>query len=180
MSTKAKILSEIPAGETFKVGDFEFIKFTDENGATIAVSKNILFDRQFGKNNNFSESYILEKLIAEILPEIERVVGTENVIEFDTDLLSLDGSHKHGSVKSKISIPTFDFYRQNRAIFEKYKVNKWWWLATPDSTREYNNDNWNVCVAPSGRIDYDYYYYYNFGVRPILTFVSSISVSFDE
>ena len=170
-------LNTIPAGEVFKIGEFEFIKFADKNGITTAVSKNYLYNSRFGNNNDFSKSNILARLTADILPKIEAIVGAENVIEFETDLLSLDGSHKHGAVRSKISIPTFDFYRQNRAIFEKHKVNGWWWLATPDSTSEYNNDNWCVCVAPSGDVYYNGGSDYNIGVRPFLHFVSSISVS---
>lgn len=179
MNTKNKILSEIPVGGTFKIGRFEFIKFTDENGISTAVSKDCLYNSVFGKNNNFANSDILQKLTDEILPEIVEIVGTGNVVEFETDLLSLDGSAKHGKVKSKIGIPTLDFYRRNRSIFEKHKIDRWWWLSTPDSTSEYNNDNWCVCVTPSGNI---YYYFYRNvnGVRPILIFVSSISVSYDE
>lgn len=176
--SNTKILNTIPTGEIFKIGSFEFIKFTEQNGVVTAVSKNILFDLRFGADNNFSNSNILKKLTVEILPEIETIVGAENVVEFETDLLSLDGSSKHGTVKSKISLPTFDFYRRNRAIFETHKVDSWWWLSTPDSTSEYNNDNWGVCVAPSGIIYYGGYRI-NIGVRPILTFVSSISVSCD-
>ena len=177
--SNTKILNTIPTGKTFKIGNIEFIKFTDENGVVTAVSKNILFNSCFGKNNDLSKSDILAKLTNEILPEIEDIIGAENVVEFETDLLSLDGSAKHGTVKSKISIPTFDFYRRNRAVFEKYKINKWWWLSTPNSTSEYNNDDWCVCVSPSGNIDFNYDSNYG-GVRPILTFVSSISVSCDE
>lgn len=179
MNTKNKILSEIPVGETFKIGRFEFVKFSDENGIATAVSKDCLYKSAFGENNNFANSDILKRLTDEILPEIEDIVGTENIVEFDTDLLSLDGSAKHGKMRSKISIPTLDFYRRNRAIFEKYKLDCWWWLSTPDSTSEYNNDNWCVCVSPSGVINISDYNRSNVGVRPFFTFVSSISVSCD-
>lgn len=175
-----RTLNTIPAGEVFKTGDFEFVKFTDENGITTAVSKNYLYNSRFGNNNDFSKSVILEILTADILPKIEAIVGAENIVEFETDLVSLDGSHKHGTVRSKISIPTFNFYRENRAIFEKHKLDAWWWLATPDSTSEYNNNTWCVCVAPSGVINFYNSIYDNNGVRPILHFVSSISVSYDE
>ena len=177
---KQKELNKIPVGETFKIGDIEFIKFNEEEGAVAAVCKNIIFNSEFGKSNDFSKSYILEKLTAEMLPQIERAVGSENVIEFETDLLSLDGSSKHGTVKSKISLPTFDFYRKNRAVFEKYNPKKWWWLATPDSTSEYFTDNWCSCVAPSGNFISNYDCNYYFGVRPILYFKSSIFVSCDK
>ena len=101
-----KELNKIPLGETFKIGDVEFIKFSEDNGRATVVCKDILFNSQFGANNDFSKSHILEKLTAEILPQIEAAVGSENVFEFETDLMSLDGSSKHGIVKSKISLPS--------------------------------------------------------------------------
>ena len=160
--------------ELFKIGKYELIKISDENGVTSAVFKNCQFNSRFGNNNNFAESDILKKLTEEILPYIENIVGAEHVLEFETDLFSLDGSRKHGVVRSRISIPTFDFYRNNRAIFEKYNPNCWWWLATPDSTSEYTSDTWVRCVSPRGIIgDYDYIYYYD-GVRPFLHFASTI------
>lgn len=178
--SNTKILNTIPVGEIFKIGDTEFIKFSDENGVTTAVCKDIVFNSTFGNNNNFAESNIIKRLTKEFLPEIESIIGAENVLEFETDLLSLDGSDKHGVMKSKISIPTFDFYRRNRSVFEKHKLNKWWWLATPDSTDEYYNDNWCVCVSPDGFIHLNYLYYNHYGVRPFCIFVSSISVSYNK
>ena len=177
MSMKTVTLAEVSVGETFKIGRFEFIKFADENGMVIAVSKDCLFNSSFGDNNDFFKSTVLEKLSNEILPEIESEVGADNVVEFETDLMSLDGSAKHGKVNSKISLPTFDFYRKHRALFEKYKLNGWWWLATPDSTSEYNNDNWVVCVSPSGDIGDGIYYDNCGGVRPFCILKSDIFVS---
>lgn len=179
MSTKTVTLAEILVGETFKIGRFEFIKFADEDGKVTAVSKECIYKSRFGSNNDFFKSNILEGLLKDILPEIESEVGEDNILEFETNLLSLDGSSKHGSVNSKISIPTFDFYRKHRAIFERYKLDEWWWLATPDSTSEYYNDNWVVCVSPYG------YFFNNFfnstlGVRPVLIFLSSIFVSCED
>lgn len=166
---KIEIINE----ELFRIGKYEFIKFSDENGNIIGVLKDSLGDMRFGDNNDFSKSDILKNLNEEFLPEIENIVGAENVLEFETDLISLDGSRKHGTMRSKVSLPTFDFYRKNRAMFAKYKLDDWWWLATPDTTSEYVNDDWVVCVSPLGVIsiinDYD-----SVGVRPFLTFVSTI------
>lgn len=175
-----KILAEIEIGKTFEVAGIEFIKFADVDGCTQAVSKDILFKSDFGENNNFAESTILEKLRNNVLPKIEEAVGAENVVEFETNLLSLDGSDEYGNIKSKISLPTFDFYRANVKIFDKHKLDKWWWLATPDSTTEHANDYWVVCVSPSGDIYGTNYNYDDNGVRPFLNFVSSISVSCEE
>ena len=175
---KKVILSEVGVGEVFKVAGFDFIKFYDENGKTVAVAKNLLFNSFFGGNINFAESTILEKLKKEVLAKLEKAIGAENVVEHEVDLLSLDGSDKWGKVKTKISLPTFDFYRKHVKIFDKHKVDDWWWLATPETTTDHcNNDSWVTCVSPRGGMDYYDGDYCNDGVRPFCIFVSSISVS---
>jgi len=174
------MLSDVQVSKTFKVADIEFIKFAQEGDRVIAVTKDLQFNSYFGKNNNFSESDVLKKLLDEMLPKIEAAVGAENVLEFETDLFSLDGSREYGVMKSKVALPTFDFYRNNREIFAKYPVKDWWWLATPDSTPGYNNDTWVICVSPSGDVNYRSSNCNYFGVRPFCIFNSSISVSCEE
>ena len=171
-----KTLAEVMIGETFNVADIEFIKFTDEGGKVCAVAKDRLFTSLFGDNNDFSKSMLLKKLENEVLFKIEAAVGAENVFEFETDLTSLCGSDLYGSIKSKISLATLDFYRKHVKIFDKYKLDRWWWLATPESTNEHYNDQWFLCVSPSGDIIFNFSVF-NCGVRPFLIFNSSISVS---
>ena len=168
---------EIINEELFKIGEYEFIKFVDDKGNIIGVLKDSLGDMRFGDSNDFSKSDILAKLNKEFLPEIEKIVGSENVIEFETDLTSLDGSKKRGTMKSKVSLPTFDFYRNNRATFAKYNLDDWWWLATPHTTSEYANDWWISCVSPLGGVDYFSYGYSVLGVRPFCILNSNIFVS---
>ena len=172
-------LNELENGKIFKIGEVEFIKFTEENGEVTAVAKEFAFRSEFGRNNNFAESKILKKLSKEFLPKIADAVGEENIVEHEVDLTSLDGLKTHGSVKSKISIPTFDFYRANVKIFDKHKIDAWWWLATPDTTSEHLNDYWLSCVSPSGLIR-NYCCNGINGVRPFLKFVSSIFVTCEE
>ena len=172
-------LSEVKIGGAFTIGGIEFIKFSEENGVAVSVTKDKLHNSTFGNNNDFSKSKILKNLQADILPKLEDAVGAENILEFETDLLSLDGSDIYGKMKSKISLPTFDFYRANVKIFDQYKRDDWWWLSTPDSTKDHVNDYWIVCVSPRGSVDYDYFNLSR-GVRPVLHFVSSISVSCED
>ena len=166
-------------GETFKIGKYEFIRFKNVQSGVAVLSKDILFNSRFGDDNNLSKSDILEKLMP-ILKEIEDAIGAENVLEFETDLTSLDGSKKHGVMRSKISLPTFDFYRENVSIFDGYTTDSWWWLATPDTTSDHYNDDWIVCVAPRGRIGVDIYYGDYYGVRPFCIFSPSIFESCEE
>lgn len=169
-------LSNIKLGDTFTIAGIKFIKLTDKDGVCGAVSKDILFHSEFGENNNFANSYILEKLNNEILPKLEAEVGAENIKEFELDLTSLDGLTTLGKIKTKIGLPTFDIYRENVKVFDKYKVKDWWWTSTPDTTDEHLNNNWVTCVSPNGNIGNDGYNDDD-GVRPFLFFESSISVS---
>ena len=139
------------------------------------MAKNSLGDKIFDNNcNDFSKSSLLKYLKENILPKIEAAVGAENVLEFETDLCSLDGHRKYGVMKSKIGLPTFDFYRENREAFDKHHLNDWWWLSTPNGEKYYV-----VSVAPSGVVSYcdSFGRYINIGVRPFLLFSSSIFVS---
>lgn len=166
-------------GETFKVSDIEFIKFPSVDGVTPVVTKNVVFRSRFGDDNNLKTSDVLKQLEAEFLPKIIEAVGEENVCTFKTDLTTLDGLKPYGEMESKISLPTFDFYRANVEIFDKNKVNSWWWLATPESTKPHEDPYWILCVAPSGYVN-DFNYIIDFGVRPVLYFVSSIFDSSEE
>ena len=170
---KITIISE----EIFNLGEYELVKIADENGMVTAVFKNCPFRSRFGKNNNFAESDILKKLTEEILPYIEDAVGAENVLEFETDLFSHDGSSEYGTLKSKISIPTYDCYRNNRELFEKYKPNMYWWLATPNGTISYGDDTWVRCVSVRGGVGNHSIGINTIGIRPFLVFSSDIFAS---
>lgn len=172
-----KTLAQIKIGETFKIGDVEFIKFTDKDGATTAVTKDIVFRSDFGKNNNLANMKIIKRLEKDFLPSIIAAVGEENILDIETDLTTLDGLKTFGTLTSKVSLPTLDFYRENVEIFGKYKLDDWWWLATPWSALPHYNSSLVLCVAPSGNI---FNSINNFGVRPFLNFESSIFVSETE
>ena len=172
LGIKQKTLAEVAVGDTFRVGEFELIKFADNNGQTTAVMKDSIFDSKFADNtNNFAKSALYKRLIKEVLPKIEKIIGAENIIEFETDLFTADGLDIYGKMKSKISLPTFDFYRANRAIFDKYPMENWWWTSTANG-----NEYYVFCVSPLGLICNNRFNFDN-AVRPFLIFDSNIFVS---
>lgn len=173
MNNEKVMASEIADGETFVVAGIEWIKFPEKDGRFVAVAKGSIGDKTFDLNsNNFANSSLLKYLEDETLPKIEAEVGTENVLEFETDLFSLDGHRKYDVMTSKIGLPTFDFYRGNKEMFDKHHLDDWWWLSTP------NGEIYLVaCVAPEGFVDFYISFYRDCGVRPFLLFSSSIFVS---
>ena len=177
MSKVTKELSAVEVGSIFEVAGMEFIKFPEVMGMTPAVAKDTVFDSEFGEDNDFRSSKVYERLTTEILPRIAECVGEGNICEFKTDLTTLDGLKPYEEMTSKISLPTLDFYRENVEIFDKHKLDEWWWLATPDSTSEYYSDNWIVSVSPSGGVSYGGCSNDIGGVRPFCILKSNIFVS---
>ena len=172
------LFPNVKDGETFMVGGMEFIKFPANAAGVPVVAKNVLFRTAFGESNNLTESGVLKELKERVLPEIINAVGEDNVLTFKTDLTAWDGLKPYKDLESKISLVTMDFYRENVEIFDRHKVDDWWWLATPDSAQPHSKPYWILCVSPSGYInggsDYDRG---NIGVRPFCVLKSNIFVS---
>ena len=166
--------------DTFMVAGFEFIKFPSVDGKTPVVMRDVAFRSRFGDNNDLRASDVLKKMEREILPKVIEAIGEENVFSFQTDLTTLDGLKTYGVMESKISLHTFDFYREHVEIFDKYPVDDYCWTATPDSAKPHYNPVWVVCVSPAGCIYGDSYDCFNFGVRPFLIFNSSIFESSED
>ena len=167
-------------GETFTVAGIEFIKFPAVGDATPVMARDCLFLSRFGYNNDLRQSDIIKKLESDVLPKIIEAIGEENVLTFQTDLTTLDGLKPYGVMESKVSLPTLDFYRANAEIFDKYKVDKWFWLATPESAVPHDDPHWILCVGPSGCIGRGDYGGVGGGVRPFFFFNSSIFESLGE
>ena len=174
MSNTIPLFPGVKPGETFKIGQMEFIRFADTPAGTPVVMKDIAYRSRFGDNNDFRSSDILKRLQEEVLPKIIEAVGDENVCEFETDLITLDGLKNYGTMRSRISIPTFDFYRANVAVFDQHKPDKWWWLATADSAKPHFDPICSLCVSPSGDIGGDICFNVYNGVRPFCILKSSI------
>lgn len=166
-------------GETFTISGMEFIKFPGKDGQTPVVMKDIAFRSRFGDDNDLRSSAVLKRMQEEWLPKIIEAIGAENLCTIKTDLTTMDGLKPYGVMESMVSLPTLDFYRANAEIFDKYKPDSWWWLATPDSAQPHCDPDWVLCVSPSGRIYCDIYYY-GIGVRPFCIFKSSIFESCEE
>ena len=166
-------------GDIFQIAGMDFIKFPATNGKVPVVMKDIAFRCAFGNNVDFKESEILRRLQKEILPKIIAAVGEENVCTFQTDLTTLDGVKKYGVLESKISIPTMDFYRDNVEIFDKYKSDYWWWLATANSAEPHYDSSLALCVSRAGDVSRGSCNG-SYGVRPFLIFESSIFESSEE
>ena len=169
-------LADVAVKDTFKIGGYEFVVLEQLGDAAAVILKDLLIERkQFGANNNYDGSYV-EQECNQFADKIEAIVGTENLVKHTVDLTSDDGLKDYGKIKRRMSLLTTELYRRYVDILDEHKVDTWWWLATPYSTKTHDNDSWVKCVAPSGYVCSHYYHYVG-GVRPFCILKSNIFVS---
>ena len=119
----------------------------EENGAIPIVAKDAIYYTSFHygtpRTNNFAQSELLERLQSDLLPQLEVELGADNIVEFETDLISMYDETDYGVLRSKISIPTWGMYKKHLKAFRKYtRHGDCFWLATPWTTLNQND----VCI----------------------------------
>jgi len=167
-----KKLGEFGIGETFKIGNIEYIVLDKTEDRVSCITKNFINPRKrFDiETNNFGKSEVFCYLNqGEYYKFLANAIGEENIVEHEIDLMSSDGVRRCDNIKCKISLLTIEQYNKYRAILPA--VENWWWLAT-----QYQDYACGVCCASSyggvGRGGYDYG-----GVRPFSILKSDIFVS---
>ena len=175
---EVKIVAEKPAevGGIVDIADIEWIVLDkDEEGNVICLARDFVYtNTQFdSSSNNYANSDIRKKLNGDFLKKITKKTGENTLLDIEIDLTSDDGLDDYGKVTDKVGLLTADMYRKYNRIIEKYKVDDWWWLATPWSTphRGYSSD---VRVVYCGGALRNNFCHNGYGVRPFCIFSSSI------
>lgn len=173
-------LSELQPGETFKIGEHDFIVLEQNgcSGTTNVISKgfmseDIVFDDDTKDYNNSN----LKKIIEEnIQPAIEAGVGVGNIIEQVVSLTSVDMQGEFKPCYCKVRPITFDEARKYNNLLVNKDLDDWWWTCTPWSTADRGWKRTITVVSPSGNFDIggcDC----GSGVRPFCILKSNIFVS---
>ena len=176
-------LSELQPGETFKIGEHDFIVLEQNgcSGTTNVISKgfmseDIVFDDDTKDYNNSN----LKKIIEEnIQPAIEAGVGVGNIIEQVVSLTSVDMQGEFKPCYCKVRPITFDEARKYNNLLVNKDLDDWWWTCTPWSTADRGWKRTITVVSPSGNVG-GFNCYGSLGVRPFCILKSNIFVSKGE
>lgn len=167
-----------------KVGDtFELIekkwKILGSNGnGVFCLCMESLGDKTLDSEcNEWTSSNLRDYLSTEIYKKICEEIGTENVIGFERDLLSLDGQSEYGTCKDFVSLISIDEYRKYRSMIPNFK--EWWRTLTPYSTKCNDDAIWCTVVSPSGNVR-SRCCNIQVGVRPVCIFSSTLFESEDD
>lgn len=157
-------------GDKIEIADITWIILDKTENGYLALAFDSLGDKNFGSNNDWTQSNIRKYLNEEIKNKIEEEIG-ECLPEFERDLWSLDGQTEYGTCMDKVSLLAVDEYRKYRKYIPN--MDDWWWTCTPHSTKCNKDSSCITVVAPSGiigRNDCNI----SSGVRPFCIFPSNI------
>lgn len=137
----------------------------------LAITEESIGDKIFDKDSNdWKKSSLREYLNGYFRKKIEDA-GIK-LVEFDRDLISLDGQTEYGTCKDFVSILNHHEYQRYRKHLPN--MDDWWWLITPWST-PCNGWEYSVTVvSPFGIGNNRDFCNFNYGIRPVCVFPSSI------
>ena len=173
-SKTLQIPKGLGVGDTFELAGiaWKVLDITDNGYMCLAdrLEDVMVFDTNI---NKWQESSLRNYLNTEFLKLLSDEIGEDNIIQFERDLLSLDGQTEYGTCEDKVSLLTVDEYRKYRNLIPNTD-DYWWWLITPWSTPCNDYKAGVSVVSSSGNFGSRYYCYDRNGVRPFCIFSSSI------
>ena len=166
-------------GKTIEVAGIKWLVLDKFDKGYLVISDDFYGDsREFDSaSNNWESSDLRNELNTDLRKKIEDELGDGALVEFERDLLSLDGQTEYGTCMDYVSLLSVDEYRKYRKLLPN--MDEWWWLLTPYSTPCNGYSRSVAVVSPSGVIR-DLSCGCNYGVRPFCIFSSSIFESEEE
>lgn len=165
------VLSSLKPGETFMIGEHEFIVLEQSYGMTNVISKNLMAEnvRFDGDTRDYNKSALKRYIEKEIRPIILENVGAGNLVEHSVALTSVDNQNEFNDCICEVRPITFDEAREYNDLLVNEDLTDYYWTITPWSTAERGFKYAIVVVSPSGDIGDDYCDC-NDGVRPLCIF----------
>lgn len=149
------INKEMKAGDRFTFEGFDWIVLDNNvNGGVLAImasawnGEEYCFDED--GDNNYAKSSLRRKLLNELLP----ILGEDNLIPHEVDLVADNGDDRYGKITDRLFILSCDEYR-------KYRKNvpllpKWMWTCTPWYISDTGHSYYIRSVSSTGSLNYDY------------------------
>ena len=136
-----------------------------DGDCTYYFMNGILKKSEFGKTNNYAESYVRKDLVnSELVEDLKKEFG-DKLVPISLDLTSMDGFKDYGTVEGDIlAIPNIQLlmkFGENISL-----IDNCYWLATPNQTPKRGDARCVRCVRSCGDVDYCDCGWNGRGVRP--------------
>lgn len=123
-------ITALASGTHFNFKGFEWIVLDNNvDGGVLAIMASAWNNEEYSFDddgcNNYAKSSLRRKLLDELLP----ILGEDNLIPHEVDMVADNGDDRYGTVMDRLFILSCDEYR-------KYRKNvpplpKWMWTCTP-------------------------------------------------
>lgn len=163
-----KEITELSAGTHFNFKGYEWIVLDNNvDGGVLAIMASVwdgetyCFDEDM--SNDYRESSLRKKLLDELLP----ILGEDNLLPHEINLIADNGDDRYGTLKEKVFILSCDEYRKYRKNVPLFSV--YMWTCTPWYISDNRRNNYIRYVNAEGKINY-INVYINIGVLPACVF----------
>lgn len=132
---------------------YYWISVQDED-RTYYFMNSILKKSEFGKTNNYAESYVRNNLVNSKLAEDLKKEFGDKLVPISLDLTSMDGFKDYGTVEGDIlAIPNIQLLMKFGESIPL--IDDWYWLATPNQTPKRGDSHYVRYVNSNGFVVYD-------------------------
>lgn len=171
------VLSYLKPGETFMIGEHEFIVLEQNYETTNVISKNLMAEnvRFDGETIDYNKSSLKKYIEEKIRPIILENIGAGNLIEHSVALTSVDNQSEFNDCICDIRPITFDEAREYNDLLVNEDLPDYYWTITPWTTLKREWLYSMAVVSPSGYFNNINCFYY-YGVRPFCILKSNIFV----
>lgn len=165
---KEENISILSPGERFEFKGFDWIVLDNNvDGGVMAIMASAWNNREYcfddDRCNNYAKSSLRKKLLNELLP----VLGEDNLIPHEVDLIADNGDDRYGKITDRLFILSCDEYRKYRKHVPL--LPEWMWTCTPWYITDTGSGDYVRRVGTYGRLYYDGASYSN-GVAPACVF----------
>lgn len=146
---KEENIGVLSAGERFGFKGFEWIVLDNNvDGGVLAIMASAWNNEEYSFDddgcNNYAKSSLRRKLLNELLP----VLGEDNLIPHEVDMVADNGDDRYGTVTDRVFILSCDEYRKYRKHVSL--LPEWMWTCTPWYISDVGGGNYVRFVGTGG------------------------------
>ncbi len=165
-----KEITELSTGTHFEFKGYEWIVLDNNvDGGVLAIMASAWNNEEYSFDddgcNNYAKSSLRRKLLNELLP----VLGKDNLIPHEVDMVADNGDDRYGTVTDRVFILSCDEYRKYRKHVPL--LPEWMWTCTPWYTPNTGGGSYVRYVNTDGFLNnYSNDVYDSYGVAPACVF----------
>lgn len=158
----------LPDGSHFNFKGFEWITLDNNvDGGVLAIMASSWNGEEYRFDEDYCDNYAKSSLRRKLLNELLPVLGEDNLIPHEVNLVADNGDDRYGTVTDRVFILSCDEYR-------KYRKNvpllpEWMWTCTPWYIKDSGNGSGVRLVSTDG-ILYNGNAHNTYGVAPACVF----------